>query len=515
MDSQKKKLIIIGGIIGVVVVAIIIILILILNSATPQEPVQSQPQEEVENTEVSLEEIQEIKDYLKRYAYVIILARDSSKPNITHETMSSNLAMVYMATKNIEKGTSQNADTTATEDVSNTDTDNRLSMDIGATNTVENTVSTDFPTAPKNTNVFGLPEEEIQKAIFEMFGNEIDNLTQILMTETTERELSEVYIKNIQDITCSNGIYNVRFDACLETPEQQKLGTNVYGLDAYTIQVKLEKNEEPKYNEYQLQTNNVVSEITPMAYHISYSNGKYGVIDNNGNVILDNKYTNVSIPNSYVGLFMCYDELGVPTFMNERGVQQFKDYKDAKLLEATGSEGIKWNENDIIIVENEELYGAVNYMGTTIFDVKYDKIEPLGYFPGFIVLTKDGNKALADTKGNILSDFDYSKIGIGGIEGMDANAILTPAKTQEEATKLLSENDYIIGLSTSGIYTNLETMPKEPHMIMSPYAKEYTMTIGTSWQLAVGTDGITPVYMRTQPATQQAEPTGQTQETVQ
>lgn len=515
MDSQKKKLIYIGGIVGVVILLLIIIFILIANSNNPKEQVQPQEEQQVEVKEVSLEEIQLIKDYLKRYAYVAILARDTTKPNTTHEEMSSDLAMVYMATKNTERTQSTQPSTT-TE--SNAEGDSRLSMDIDTNNTIENTV-TNFPTTQSQTNVFGLSEEEIQKAVFEMFGSNIDNLTQILMTETTSRELSEVYIKDIQDVTCVNGIYSIRFDACLETPAQQSVGTNVFGLDAYTIQVKLEKNEEFSYNEYRMTKVDVVSEITPMAYHISYSNGKYGVIDNNGNVILDNRYSNVYIPNNYVGLFMCYDETStIPTFINERVVQQFKEYDNVELLEATGSEGIKWNESDIIIVEKDGLYGAVNYLGTVIYDTKYDKITPLGYFPELIVLELDGSKALADTKGNILSDFDYTKIGIGGID-MDANALLTPSKTQEEATKLLAENDYIIGLSTAGIYTIVKTMPKEPHMIMSPYAKEYTMTIGTSWQLALGTDGVTPVYMRTQAQpveqTQQTQQTQETQQTIQ
>ncbi|MBQ9298871.1 MAG: hypothetical protein IJ223_07635 [Clostridia bacterium] len=383
MDSQKKKIILIGGIAAAVLVLLIIVFIIIANSSTPKQPTTPAPEPEVEEVEVSLEETQTIKDYLKRYAYVAILARDTTKPNITHETMSSDLAMIYMSTQNVEKSTQESVQASNDQTALNAEEgDNRLSMEIDNTDTT-NTV-TDFPTAQTETNVFGLPAEEIQNAVFEMFGNNIDNLTQILMTETKAKELSEVYIKDIQDITNTNGVYNIKFDACLQTPQEKKAGINVYGLESYTIQVKLEKNENPKYNEYKMTTVDVVSELTPMAYHISYSDGKYGVIDNNGNVIIDNTYANVIIPNNYVGLFICYtDANSVPLFLNERGVQQFKEYDSVEMITANGSEGIKWNENNIILVEKDGYYGAVNYMGNTIFDVEYEEIVPLGYFPEY------------------------------------------------------------------------------------------------------------------------------------
>ena len=118
------------------------------------------------------------------------------------------------------------------------------------------------------------------------------------------------------------------------------------------------------------------------------------------------------------------------------------------------------------------------------------------------MLTKNGSKALADTKGTILSDFAYSKIGILGID-FEATALVTQTRTQEEVLTMMQENDYILGLGVTGEYTILETKKADDTTpIMSTLAKGYEMSIGTSWQLAV-LDNVIPVYVKQQVQTQQ------------
>ena len=61
---------------------------------------------------------------------------------------------------------------------------------------------------------------------------------------------------------------------------------------------------------------------------------------------------------------------------------------------------------------------------------------------------------------------------------------------------MMQQNDYIIGQSSAGTYTILETKnANEPvPAIMNTNAKEYQMTIGT-WQLAL-LDNVIPVYVK-------------------
>ena len=43
-------------------------------------------------------------------------------------------------------------------------------------------------------------------------------------------------------------------------------------------------------------------------YFILYANGKYGVMDTSGNIVIDTKYDKVVIPNSKKAVFICSNE---------------------------------------------------------------------------------------------------------------------------------------------------------------------------------------------------------------
>lgn len=548
MKSQKginKIAIIIGVVIGLIIVAIGGFFILPNETGTPTpQPVEVEP--EIEDTEITSEERKAIMEYLEKYAYVAIMGETTSA---TYENISHEAAMIYMATMDIEAseeseenitndsngvanvigGNTLNTNTLSTNTLTtnvvstnilnnnglnntlnnNTVSDNRIEMDISSSgnnstsNVVTNTETT-IPTINNQTqNALGLSEETIQNAVYEMFGQKLDNLSQILQTEITKQELSDVAITNLQDLNKSNEIYTAVYNCCIVTKEDKNAGTNIYGLDSYTIQVKFEKNEEPEYSDYKLSSITVISKTTPIAYHLSYVDGKYGIIDNNGNVIIEAKYGKVELPNSYIGLFVCYeDETTIPVMLNERGIQQFKEYESATLIKATAGTESSWIENNIVLVEQEGYYGAVDFKGNIIYDTEYDKIVPLGYEREKLILTKNGNQALADTKGNILSDFAYSKIGILGID-FETTALVTQTRTQDEVLAMMQENDYILGIRTTGEYAILETKSaNEQTPIMSTLAKAYEMSIGTYWQLAV-LDNVIPVYVKQEVQAQQ------------
>lgn len=515
MKEQKgisRVAIIIDVVIGLVIVAIGGYLILANGSAkknTTPTPETEQGQEVI--TEITAKEKTEIKEYLKKFAYVAIMGETESTQ--THETMSQDVAMIYMATENIDVTYSTIQDTNANTSNTNTTTlnessatntveDDRITMNIGNTtqsnttatesNTLSNTTSSNLTTTTntQTQNPFGISETEIQNAVFEMFGQKLDNLSQILSEVSTEHEISEVNITQMQDIAKSNDIYTALFNVCILTKEQKQAGININGLNSYTIQAKFEKNDNPKYSEYKLSSINITTKTVPTAYHESYVNEKCGVIDNNGIVVLEAKYKKIEIPNSYIGLFICYtDDNSKPTILNEKGIEQFTDYDSATLITATGENGITWNENNVMIVEKDGYYGVTDFKGNIIYDVEYEEIKPLGYQVNRLVLTKNGKQALADTEGNFISGFEYSKIGILGVD-FETSAMVTSTRTEEQVLALMQTNDYTLGLSSTGTYYILETEGvNEEEPIMNTFANSYDLTLGTSWQLvALATD---------------------------
>lgn len=492
--------VIIGVVIGLIIVGIGGFLMLSDNDKPIEPPIENiEPVEE--NIEVSAIEKQLIKDeYLGYFASVALAAEE---PMIDEASIMAGVAITRMWA-NMEE---EYADDAFNSDVlnnlinNNTNTIQNTVLPDNTANTLTNslnntTVDTSLlPKFPDGTTVISR-QTDIQNAIFETFGQKLDNLSQILEASwsTGSDEDYNTTVLTLADVIKSNGIYTAVYTVCTPTEEEATNGTNLYGLPTYTIEAKFKLNETPTYSDYQLITIDVVETKNPMAYHLTYIDGKYGVIDNNGIVILEAKYSKVVIPNSYIGLFVCYSEgVETPIILNERGIQQFKDYSSAVLLEATAGTESSWTEQGVVLVSSNGYYGLVDFRGNVIYDLEYKAITPLGYQREKIVLTKDdGTQALADINGNVISDFAYIKIGILGID-FEPSVLVTATRTQDEVISMMEKNDYTIGQNAIGTYTVLETQDANAiPVVMSTLAREYQMQVGT-WQLAL-LDGVLPVY---------------------
>lgn len=518
MKNQKGisvVAVIIGVVIGLLIVGIGGFLMLSDNNEPAQQPT-NELDNVIQNIEIPEAEKQIIKDEYLGYFANLALAKED--PMIDEASTMAGIAVTRMWQDMEEQysGNSFNQDAlnnlisnTITNSVDNTLTiplANQVNTNIITNPVTDSTVDTSLlPKFPDGTTVISR-ETDIQKAIFETFGQQLQNLSQILeasWSSGSDQNYDTMVLK-VDDMTKANGIYTAIYSVCTPTEGDIIDGTNIYGLPTYTIEAKFQQNAAPVYSEYQLLSIDVVETITPLAYHLTYSDGKYGVVDNNGTLILDAKYSKVVIPNSYIGLFACYtDGITTPLMVNERGIQQFKDYQTATLLEATAGTESSWVEQDVVLVGSDGYYGLVDLYGNIIYDVIYKNIEPLGYQRERIVLTReDGTKALATTKGEILSDFAYTKIGILGVD-FGPSVLLTETMAQEDVVAMMEKEDYTIGETATGTYATLEKLDAnvEP-IIMSTLAREYQMQIGTNWQLAL-LDGVIPVYTRLEATPQQ------------
>ncbi len=525
MGNQRRVMLIaIGVVIGLIIVAIGGFLIL-SNGKKPEPTPIENTQPVIDDTEIDEEEIKLIKDeYLGYFGKLAIASEDEMVDEgsimagiaITRmwqdiDEKYSNSAynqdainnLVNNETENVVENSIDNStsNTIASSNSSgnvitvtgNSDPNNLLNNQIAevATSTDSTTVNNDLlPKFPDGTTVISR-ETDIQNAIFETFGQKLTNLQQILEASWSagSDESYEAYVIKVDDIARSNGIYTAFFTVCQPSESDFIDGTNLYGLQSYEIEATFQKNENPQYSEYQLSSINVDEIKTPLAYHMTYVDNKYGVMDNNGIVILDAKYSKIVMPNSYMGLFACYTEGSTkPIVLNERGIQQFKDYTSATFITSTAGGESYWVEPGVVLVEQDNYYGLIDYDGNTIYDIEYQNIVPLGYEREKLVLTRGGKQALGDISGKTISDFAYTKIGILGID-FDISVINTPTRKENEV--------YILGQKEDGTYTILEVIDETTQPTpMSTYAREYQMQIGV-WQLAL-LDGVLPVYTKLQ-----------------
>lgn len=70
-----------------------------------------------------------------------------------------------------------------------------------------------------------------------------------------------------------------------------------------------------------------VEEVANYLYYPIYENGKIGVIDTKGNIIVDPTYDNVKIPNPGKAVFVCYNE-GKTTIKNDKQETLFSEFEE-------------------------------------------------------------------------------------------------------------------------------------------------------------------------------------------
>ena len=96
--------------------------------------------------------------------------------------------------------------------------------------------------------------------------------------------------------------------------------------------------------------------IADYKYFVLYSeNDKVGVIDRNGNTILDSTYTDVYIPNPLKDVFICFDG-DSSSVVNSKGEKIFEDYKDISAL-VTSESSLLDLEKNVLRYKKAGLYG--------------------------------------------------------------------------------------------------------------------------------------------------------------
>ena len=144
-------------------------------------------------------------------------------------------------------------------------------------------------------------------------------------------------------------------------------------------------------------------------YFILYDiNDKAGVINKNGDKIIENKYSEIYIPNEEKGVFFCYnnDELVI---LNERNEEVFTEYEEVSFLRTSDTSITDFEENVLKYKENDK-FGLIDLDGYRLTEAIYQSISSLKNKSGAILAKKNDKYGVLDSKGNIIIDFKYDEI---------------------------------------------------------------------------------------------------------
>ena len=145
-------------------------------------------------------------------------------------------------------------------------------------------------------------------------------------------------------------------------------------------------------------------------YFILREDGKYGVIDKNGDTIINTKYTNVIIPNPQKPIFICYDENNITNILNQNNEQIFSEYEQIEPIKLKNIASDLMYEKNILTYKQNEKIGLINLEGKVIEQAIYESVEGLPYKEGELLVKLEGKYGVINNKGNYLVEPKYDQI---------------------------------------------------------------------------------------------------------
>lgn len=145
-------------------------------------------------------------------------------------------------------------------------------------------------------------------------------------------------------------------------------------------------------------------------YFAVCTNGKYGVINDEGEVIIDSIYTDVIVPNQAKAVFICKKEDGSLETLNEKKEKIFTEFKNVKAIETSGDTSLVPYERSVLKYEEDDKFGLIDYEGKVITKPIYEEISSVKYKEGEILAKKNQKYGVINNKGVVLIPFEYEEI---------------------------------------------------------------------------------------------------------
>jgi len=157
--------------------------------------------------------------------------------------------------------------------------------------------------------------------------------------------------------------------------------------------------------------------IVPTSYYSAYQDGKWGVIDNKGEVIIPLTYDEiVAVPDNSKDIFIATYNIDYTnkTFstkvLDKTNRELLTDYIKVKTIQNERN-GKIWYEKNVLTFEQDGKIGLIDFSGKQLTDELYDNVYAMPGIEGIIVLVKDGKCGLLNSStGLIVFDVKYNEI---------------------------------------------------------------------------------------------------------
>ena len=139
-------------------------------------------------------------------------------------------------------------------------------------------------------------------------------------------------------------------------------------------------------------------------------NWKYGVIDIEGNVVIEPSYNLVDIPNPTKAIFITSEDSKNYSAINEKKENLFPKYESVEAISINNiSSNIPYEKN-ILKYKKDGLYGLITLEGKEITKNIYDSITNIDYKEGNLKIEENGKYGIINIKGTEIIKTEYDMV---------------------------------------------------------------------------------------------------------
>ena len=161
--------------------------------------------------------------------------------------------------------------------------------------------------------------------------------------------------------------------------------------------------------------------ITSSTYFTVFKDNKWGVIDSNGDTVIDPSYKEmIVVPNNKSAVFICTYDVNYETgeyktkVLNQKNEEIFTEYDKVEAIQNKDNNNNLWYEENVLKVEKNGKFGIINLAGKEILPVEYDEISPTLEIKNSYKIKKDNKYGIANAEGKVVIEPLYSDIDVIG-----------------------------------------------------------------------------------------------------
>ena len=159
-----------------------------------------------------------------------------------------------------------------------------------------------------------------------------------------------------------------------------------------------------------------IEKVKDINYHIIHEDTKYGVIDRNGQIVVDTEYDIIQIPNPSKDIFVCMEDYDSQKkeyhtkVLNAKSEELYQEYSNIQAIPTeTTYDGIPF-EKTVLKYKESEKYGLLSIDGKEITEPIYDEISAIPYKEGMLLVKQNGKCGVINIKGKQLIPIEYETI---------------------------------------------------------------------------------------------------------